>query len=217
MGSVSNMTFDEYLLSWSRLHSQAKASAIVRMWLRAAFWCSSPFIRFGPNAVTFFGALVMLLTIPLAHTRPICAAVAMPLIGLIDNIDGIVAVRSQRVSRYGAFLDSVVDRLVDIACVGLIISFGAPITLAILAVMTTLLLEYIRARASSLGATDVGVISIAEKPTRVILTFMTLLCIALFPFDQEVVSTISIITWSTVGMIGIFQVWPAMRRQLQAQ
>ena len=141
----------------------------------------------------------------------------MPLIGLIDNIDGIVAVRSQRVSRYGAFLDSVVDRLVDIACVGLIISFGAPITLAILAVMTTLLLEYIRARASSLGATDVGVISIAEKPTRVILTFMTLLCIALFPFDQEVVSTISIITWSTVGMIGIFQVWPAMRRQLQAQ
>jgi CDP-diacylglycerol--glycerol-3-phosphate 3-phosphatidyltransferase len=99
--------------------------------------------------------------------------------GLPDMLDGAVAKASGRVSRRGAFLDSVVDRLSDAAVLTGLIWFAlvrdhvAMAMLAALVLSLSLVVSYIKARAESLGfACNVG---IAERPERVIVLGFALL------------------------------------------
>jgi CDP-diacylglycerol---glycerol-3-phosphate 3-phosphatidyltransferase len=75
--------------------------------------------------------------------------------GVCDILDGRVARRTQRVSTYGAFLDSSLDRFVEVfAFLGLVVYFGdRPIgSLAASAAMAgSLLVSYTRARGESVG------------------------------------------------------------------
>jgi CDP-diacylglycerol---glycerol-3-phosphate 3-phosphatidyltransferase len=99
--------------------------------------------------------------------------------GLPDMLDGAVAKASGQVSRRGAFLDSVVDRLSDAAVLGGVVLLSAEhdqvqaAVLAALVLALSLIVSYIKARAESLGyACNVG---IAERPERVIVLGVALL------------------------------------------
>ena len=99
--------------------------------------------------------------------------------GLPDMLDGAVAKASGRSSRWGAFLDSVVDRLSDAAVLGGVVWLaadrqqGAVALLAALVLGLSLIVSYVKARAESLGfACNVG---IAERPERVIVLGVALL------------------------------------------
>jgi CDP-diacylglycerol--glycerol-3-phosphate 3-phosphatidyltransferase len=99
--------------------------------------------------------------------------------GLPDMLDGAVAKASGRSSRWGAFLDSVVDRLSDAAVLGGVVWLaadrqqGAVALLAALVLGLSLIVSYVKARAESLGFTcNVG---IAERPERVIVLGVALL------------------------------------------
>lgn len=75
-----------------------------------------------------------------------------------DLIDGPVARAQGKTSDFGAFLDSTLDRVADLAIyLGVIVWFSrsasvAPVLLAGVAMATALLTSYIRARAEALGA-----------------------------------------------------------------
>ncbi len=211
---MAHMTFDEYLVTWSTLHSNAQPSLLVRCWLRVAFFVSTPFVRFGPNSVTVMGVIFMSVVVAISPDSPAIAALCLPFVGLLDNIDGIVAVRSSRVSAYGAFLDSIADRIVDILSVAIFVRLGAHVYVGICALMTTVIHEYMRARALSLGAKDVGVISIAEKPTRIIVTAIGLVAVAVLGDHRTNVSDYVLYLWCTIGVIGLLQLWPALKKQL---
>jgi CDP-diacylglycerol--glycerol-3-phosphate 3-phosphatidyltransferase len=115
----------------------------------------------------------------IATGRPVLGGAVSLLSGLPDMLDGAVAKASGRVSRKGAFLDSVVDRLSDAAVLSGVIWFALARDLGVMAMLAavvlglSLIVSYIKARAESLGfACNVG---IAERPERVIVLGLALL------------------------------------------
>ena len=100
----------------------------------------------------------------IATGQPVVGGAVSLLSGLPDMLDGAVAKASGRVSRRGAFLDSVVDRLSDAAVLAGVIWFavvrdlGVMAMLAALVLSLSLIVSYIKARAESLGfACNVGI------------------------------------------------------------
>lgn len=217
------MTFPEYLAQWSRLHGHAQPTGIIWAWLRVAYFVATPLTRFSPNSISYFGAFLGLVAVLIAPRQSLLAAFVIVAVGLIDNVDGIVAVRTNRVSELGSFIDSMADRWVDIAVALVLLQLNAPLALVMSALLTTLILEYMRARAQSLGVHEISVVSIGEKPTRIIIGFLVLVFTALnpsvshwqWPNQQHVWSAIGAAAWTVVGFIAAAQVFVAMKKQLQ--
>ncbi len=101
------------------------------------------------------------------------AGAVMLLAGLFDALDGAVARRSDRMSTFGAFLDSTLDRFSESAIfVGIAFFYAASgvpygVLLAGAAMAFSLLTSYARARAEGLGIECA--VGIVERPERVVL------------------------------------------------
>ena len=99
--------------------------------------------------------------------------------GALDVVDGSVARATNAVSKRGAFLDSNLDRIGEVAIYfGLLLGHYAPTILVLLAVTLSLLVSYARARGDALGVSMAGV-GIGERSERllviVIASFLGLL------------------------------------------
>lgn len=212
------MKFEDYLVQWARLHGAQNPSRMVRIWLRVSFAISTPLTRFSPNSITAFGPVLMLTAIYLASTHNpnyFLASIIVLSVGLVDSFDGIVAIRTSKTSSWGAFLDAIVDRLIDAGIGILLIALGAPIELAILAVSIALIHEYMRAKASGIGFREVGVITPAEKPTRIAIGVMFLFACGLMPERAAQLATIATLTWVTLGVFSFAVLMLAFRRNLK--
>jgi CDP-diacylglycerol---glycerol-3-phosphate 3-phosphatidyltransferase len=84
------------------------------------------------------------------------AAVLVLASGALDVLDGVVARATGTVSRFGALLDSTVDRLADgLPLLGVMIFYGKDTLLAVIPAVALLggfSVSYVRARAEALGA-----------------------------------------------------------------
>jgi CDP-diacylglycerol--glycerol-3-phosphate 3-phosphatidyltransferase len=170
---------EEYLAAWSRWHGGARTdSPLIRGWLSLAYALARPLAGLPPVAVTVLGLLVAGMTVaPAAAGGPwlVLAGVLVGLSGLLDSLDGALAIGTGRASRRGFVLDSVVDRLTEAAYACALWVAGAPGVLAVVFGALCWLPDYLRARAGQAGATETGALSVWERPTRIILTGMTLL------------------------------------------
>jgi CDP-diacylglycerol--glycerol-3-phosphate 3-phosphatidyltransferase len=127
-----------------------------------------------PNMFTFLGLAVNTWAAALfafGHFRQ--AVAVLFLAGFLDMADGQVARRVGRVTAFGAFLDSTLDRYSDLALyMGLVVYYtliGRPfyMTLAAVAMASSFMVSYSRARAESLIPTcKVGFM---ERPERLVL------------------------------------------------
>lgn len=135
------------------------------------------FFRIGlsPNGVTLLGFLLTLVAAGFyalgLTTGAVWAGCVIALIAgsYFDALDGAMARRYARVSRIGGILDSVFDRLGEIAIfVGLAIGGLIPSLLSLWAVSAALMVSYVRARVSVEGVTLKGV-GIAERPERLLI------------------------------------------------
>jgi CDP-diacylglycerol--glycerol-3-phosphate 3-phosphatidyltransferase len=84
-----------------------------------------------------------------------CAGVLIVVVGLFDALDGALARSTGQTSRFGAFLDSTLDRFAEIALyLGLLYLYRAdPLAtvLVYLSITGSLMVSYTRARAEGLG------------------------------------------------------------------
>jgi CDP-diacylglycerol--glycerol-3-phosphate 3-phosphatidyltransferase len=127
-----------------------------------------------PNQVTVFGTLLnVAAAVLIAVDHLIYAGIVFLLAGCCDMLDGALARRSQQSTKWGAFLDSTLDRVSEgvvlAAIVYLLASEGRALdaSLASLALLGSLLVSYTRARAESLEVEcKVGIMS---RPERIIL------------------------------------------------
>lgn len=88
--------------------------------------------------------------------------------GFFDIVDGQVARAAGRASRRGAFLDSTLDKVAEVAVFGGILAGGlADARLVFLAASLSLLVSYSRSRAESLGVQLSGV-GIGERAERML-------------------------------------------------
>ena len=121
-----------------------------------------PFINFlsrfrvHPNFLTISGLVITSLSVPfLAQGNFLIGGLLVLLGGLCDALDGHLARKTKKVSKFGALLDSTLDRLADfLPLFGLALHFaGKTLWLAVvlLNIAFWFLVSYVKARAEGLG------------------------------------------------------------------
>jgi archaetidylinositol phosphate synthase len=171
------MDGDEHVRDWAALHATEPPAGFVGGWLKAAAAVARPLARAGvsPNMVTVAALVVALVAVPLAAIDgwigPAAACLAVTISGLLDSLDGAVAVQAGRTTKVGFLLDSALDRIADAAFpAALALAAGTGQWLAVGATAAAWWLEYVRARGSLAGVTGKPLITPGERPTRIILT-----------------------------------------------
>jgi archaetidylinositol phosphate synthase len=171
------MDGDEHVRDWAALHATEPPAGFVGGWLKAAAAVARPLARAGvsPNMVTVAALVMALVAVPLAAIDgwigPAAACVAVTISGLLDSLDGAVAVQAGRTTKVGFLLDSALDRIADAAYpAALALAAGGGAWVAVGATAASWWLEYVRARGSLAGVTGKALITPGERPTRIILT-----------------------------------------------
>jgi len=164
-----------------------------------------------PNTLTIIGFLI---TISAALVIPQNLRLGGILIlfgGIFDMLDGMVARTVGKITRFGAFLDSVLDRYSDaslfLALSWYFVKQGSPTgTLLSLGVLVgAFLISYTRARAEGLGEScNTGIM---ERPERIMLLIFATLTGWLIP----VLWIMLILTHITV-IQRVYHVWKAMSK-----
>jgi phosphatidylinositol phosphate synthase len=128
-----------------------------------------------PDAVTVLGTLgVLVATLGFAARGQFLVAVLIGLaFGLVDIVDGAMARARGYGTRFGALLDSTMDRIADGAVFGSVAYWYAseqqlpPMAAALICLVASQVISYVKARAQSVGIDcDVG---IAERAERLVL------------------------------------------------
>jgi CDP-diacylglycerol---glycerol-3-phosphate 3-phosphatidyltransferase len=130
-------------------------------------------LRLRPNHLTVMGLGVSVLAaVAFAADRARLGALLMAIAGLFDYFDGSLARMSGRVTPFGAFLDSVIDRYSDlVVLLGIVALFvsarsARPAVVTLVALVGTIMVSYTKARAETIGVTcNVGLM---ERPERMI-------------------------------------------------
>ena len=211
---------DEYLDAWSRWHGgTGTESALVRGWLSLAWTLARPLAGLPPIVATARGLLAAATAVIPARAGGswlLLAGVLVGLSGLLDSLDGALAIGTGRASRRGFVLDSVVDRLTEVAYACTFWLAGAPGWLAVAFGALCWLPDYLRARAGQAGVRETGAISVWERPTRVLMTGFTLVgagVVAGLDLDVEVV-TVGAAAGAVLGAVGVLQLGIWLRRAL---
>ena len=130
--------------------------------------------RIHPNVLTFLGLVINAVgAVMLAKGQFFSAGLIIIGAGLFDMVDGRVARETNRVTRFGGFFDSVIDRYSDLALlIGMLVWYGSVnrpfyVVLTAIAMAATVMISYTRARAeNSIPTCKVGFM---ERPERVVL------------------------------------------------
>jgi len=166
---------DEFKAKWSSLHSDAETTGIVGAWLHISyrFGLICTLLRISPNVLTLLGLLGAVAT---ALTAQSAWAILFLVISLFcDGIDGSVAIFQHRESKFGATLDSVVDRISEALWFYALYAIGVPAWIPITLWSVAAFQEYARAKLFSLGVSDIGVVTPAERPVRASFLFIVLI------------------------------------------
>ena len=149
------------------------------------------FIRLGisPNAISVLAFLLGLcaaIVLFLFHGY-IVYAVLVFCAGLLDGVDGEVARQTKQMSVTGGFLDSMLDRLVDVIVLFPFLwlpnplpQFGPTVWWVTLAITGSLLVSYARSRAQAAGVTDTDV-GLAARSERLFILVVTSLLVVVYP------------------------------------
>ncbi len=213
------MDREAYFAGWASLHGgyDPRSNALVRVWLTWTYALAKPLAatRVPPDLVTVLGLAVSGAAATLASGGEdwwlLAAGLVVVAAGLVDNLDGAVAVLTDRATRWGAVLDSVVDRCSDLLFLSALWLAGAEPWVCVAAAALMLLQEYARARAGASGMSEVGVVTVWERPTRVIVTAAFLGSAALLGDPWP---TLGAAAWLALGVVGLVQLLVVVRRRL---
>jgi CDP-diacylglycerol--glycerol-3-phosphate 3-phosphatidyltransferase len=166
---------DEFKAKWSSLHSDAETTGIVGAWLNISyrFGLICTLLRISPNALTMLGLIGAVATALTAQTAWAILFLVFSL--FCDGIDGSVAIFQHRESKFGATLDSVVDRISEALWFYALYAIGVPAWIPITLWCVAAFQEYARAKLVSLGVSDIGVVTPAERPVRASFLFIVLI------------------------------------------
>jgi CDP-diacylglycerol--glycerol-3-phosphate 3-phosphatidyltransferase len=167
--------------------------------------------RGNPNSFTIMGFFATLIASALILKELwVAAGLMIILSGLLDLFDGVLARQLERVTLFGGFLDSVLDRYSDLLLLlALLIYYlgkGFPGLVVLTSVVSlgTILIPYVRAKAESLQIPcSVGLM---ERAERIIL----LSAGTLFQWMEPILWILAILTHFTV-IHRIYYVWEKMR------
>jgi CDP-diacylglycerol--glycerol-3-phosphate 3-phosphatidyltransferase len=209
---------DEYLAAWSRWHGGAATDrALVRGWLTLAYVLARPLASVPAIAVTVLGlGVAASAVVPAAAGGRwlLLAGVLVGISGLLDSLDGALAIGTGRASPRGFVLDSAVDRLTEAAYAAALWLAGAPGWLAVAFGALCWLPDYLRARAGQAGVDETGALSVWERPTRVAMAGMTLVGAGLLTGWAAAVVGGGTAVGAVLGVVAVGQLGVSLRRML---
>ena len=196
MGESSDQR-DDLIEAWSALHRGLRPSPLVRRWLTLMWTLARPLAeaRVPPAAITAAGVLLAVDAPLLAARLPLVALVPVLAAALCDGLDGAVALLQARTTRAGAVADTIADRIADTAFALVIWQAGAPLWLALVAAALSVGLELARWR---------PLITVAERPTRVICT--ALACVSAAISDAAWPPTVCAAVWVAATLVAFVQI-----------
>jgi phosphatidylglycerophosphate synthase len=183
---------EEFKIRWSALHSDAKTDGVVGAWLNISyrFGLICTLLRISPNVLTLMGLIGAVAT---SITAVSTWAIFFLVFSLFcDGIDGSVAIFQQRESNWGATLDAVADRISEAFWFFALWAIGVPAWIPIILWSIASFQEYARAKLKSLGVSDLGVVTPAERPIRASFLFIALV---FYQIDMPGV------TWLSIGFL----------------
>ena len=211
----------EYFDRWAALHGgfDPHGSFLVGHWLGWTHTVARPLViaRVAPGLITLAGLWASVAVVGLTWLGGrwvLAAGVAVVASALLDNLDGAVAVMTGRATRWGSVLDSVSDRVCDGLYLTALWVLGAPGWCCVLGGTLMGLHEYTRARTAAVGMSEIGVVTVWERPTRVIVTAAFLGCAGAHRGGDEVWATLAAAAWVGLGVVGLGQLLIVVRRRL---
>jgi phosphatidylglycerophosphate synthase len=195
----------------------------VRGWLRLAYLTGRPLARAGVSAdlVTVAGLLFSIAVpiVALAGAAPAAGAVLVVLSAFADTVDGTVAMLRGRADPLGQVYDAVADRIAEACWLFALWRLGAPAWLAVSGGALCWLHEYVRARAAASGLRGIGVVTVSERPARVIVVTIGLLLVGVSaPLGRDVPGLTAAATgavFAVLSLIGLGQLGWTVRRKLR--
>ena len=167
--------------------------------------------RGNPNSFTFMGFFATLVaSLLILNGFWFFAGLAIILSGLFDLFDGVIARKLGKVTAFGGFLDSVLDRYSDLLLLlAILIHYlkkedpGLVILTSIVS-MGTILIPYVRAKGEALQVPCT--IGLMERAERIVLLSIG----TLFQWMEPVLWILAILTHFTV-LQRIYYVWKKLR------
>ncbi|MBI2831822.1 MAG: CDP-alcohol phosphatidyltransferase family protein [Chloroflexi bacterium] len=168
-----------------------------------------------PSQLTVFGFLLAVVAAVLIGTGHLfTAGLVMLLAGFFDMVDGALARYNGQATRFGGILDSTLDRLSESALlIGVLVLYAGQqppyaIILVSLALVSSLLVSYIRARAEGAGLK--GKAGLFTRTERVVVLVLGLL---LSQFEYALLIAVGIIALLSFITAGhrLFSVWQETR------
>jgi phosphatidylglycerophosphate synthase len=216
---------DSGIEGWSALHGGVEVSGVVGWWLRMVqrLAATPPVVRIPPDALSAAGVVALAGGFGAAAAGgrwPLLTVALLVLAGLLDGLDGAVALRTGRARPLGAVVDATADRVGDLLLAGTLAVLGAPLGWCIAAAALVLLHEYVRARAQGVGLPGAGAVTVAERPTRLILVGVAAAGAGTLPGGTPWTgwnwATVSAVAWVAVGAIGLIHLAVGVVRTLPA-
>ena len=168
-----------------------------------------------PSAITWFGFLLSVGAMALIITGHLLAAGIVVLVaGFFDMLDGALARHTNQATRFGAVLDSILDRFSEaVLLFGILVLYAAnqsfiEVLLVGVALLGSLLTSYIRAKAEAMDLEcEVGIFT---RPERVLVLALGLL---LSQIDYALVTALAIIALLSFITVGqrLVKVWQQTR------
>ncbi|MBV9920206.1 MAG: CDP-alcohol phosphatidyltransferase family protein [Pseudonocardia sp.] len=186
---------------------------MVRAWLWLVQRLSAgPVARVPPDVLSLAGVLAVAGALAAAAAGgrwPLLSALLVVAAGVLDGLDGAVALRTARARPLGAVVDAAADRVGDLLLLAVLAALGAPLGWVLAAGALALLHEYVRARAQAVGMSGVGAVTVAERPTRLIVVAVAALGTATLPAGTPLTgwgwATVCAVLWTAAGLVGAAQ------------
>jgi CDP-diacylglycerol--glycerol-3-phosphate 3-phosphatidyltransferase len=211
-----------YLDRWSRAHGgyDVRSSRPTMTWLRLVHRLAAPLARrrVAPAWVTLtgcVGAVAVSGVAGLGGRWPLLAAVLVVVVALLDGVDGAVAEITDSASAWGRVLDQLVDRVGDLSMITGLWLLGAPGPLCATAAVLTIFDESVRGSAAAEGMSEVGLVTIAERPTRLLIGGLSFAAAGVVPSAARLVTTIGAALWWALAAVATVQLIVNVRRRLR--
>jgi phosphatidylglycerophosphate synthase len=217
-------SLDGYFARWKVQHHAPDVEpgemAFVRQTLAIAYRASKPLARFGaqPDVLTLWGLWLAGAVVVAAQAGgrwSLAAAAITVASAMTDAIDGCVAALTDRATRFGYVLDSVADRIADVALLVALVAVGGRAEAAAAAGAALGLLEYTRARAGNAGLGEVAVVTVGERPTRVVVTVFSLVGAGLHVSRAADFGVFGLVVTAAVSAVGLVQLLVVVHRRLR--
>ena len=213
-----------YFVRWQIQHRapdiDPTAPGLLHGFLVVTYRLALPLARAGvsPNLLTGWGLWLAGWVPVLASGRTfalVAAALLVVVSAVTDGVDGAVAALTDRATPAGFVLDSVADRIADGLMIGALFAVGGAPWAGVAAGCGVLALEYTRARAGNAGIGEVGIVTVGERPTRVIAVVFCLVGAAARRPSASAIATGSLVVIALASTVGLGQLARWLRANLR--